>query len=159
MTIGKVIHTTRFYIYILTLLLFPNTAYCQMFPYLKELKDSRERFITFDNKLKGMTTLSGYSYVNTTNDNAKRKVNTYYDAEIQKAEEDYTLTFRNSKPETHEGELYEAKGYKIYMHNISKIEHRRNKDLHRLEQQYYHLIKVYSPYWSRNDRNGKEYFQ
>jgi hypothetical protein len=108
----------------------------------------------FENKLKRMNTVSGYRYVSNTCDNAKREVNTYYDIKIQKAEAKYALTTRNSNPETHEGELHEAKSYKTYLNNISKIELRRNKDLDRLEQQYIHLIKVYSPYWSRNDLYG-----
>jgi len=64
MTIGKVIHTTRTYIYILTLLLFPNIAYCQAGGYggsgliidaLKNYKDYREQVFAFENKLKGLT--------------------------------------------------------------------------------------------------------
>ena len=170
MSIGKVIHSTRTYIYILTLLLFPNITYCQAGGYggggilliydnLKAYKDYRGQVFAFENKLKGMTTLRGYNYVSNTYDNAKREVNTYYDIQIQKAEAKYALTTRNSNPETHKSELHEAKSYKIYMHNVNKIELRRNKDLNRLEQQYIHLIKVYSPYWSRNDLYGNKYFQ
>jgi hypothetical protein len=159
MIIGKVIHSTRSYIYILTLLLFPNIACCQLFPYLQELKDSRDGIITFDNKLKGMTTLSGYSYASSTYDKHKREVNIYYDIEMQKAIAEYSLTFSNSKLETHECNLYESERYNNYTDKVNKIGHRRNRELNRLDQQYNHLIKVYSPYWSRNDRKGKENLQ
>jgi hypothetical protein len=163
MSICKVINKSRSYIYILTLLLFPNIAYCQadaygyglLFSLLENYKDHREQVFIFEKRMKGMTTLSGYSYAGTTNDKAKREVNSYYDMQIQKAEAEYAFTIRNSNPETPEGELYNEKRYRIYMDKLSKIALRRNKSLDQLEHNYNLFIKVYSPYWSRNDNYGK----
>ena len=156
----------RSYIYILILLLIPHIAYCQGSAYgygqllslLANYKNHRESVLTFEKKLKGMTTVGGYTYAGTTNDKAKREVNTYYDMEIKKAGEKYALAIRDSNPETEKGELREAKSYRIYVQNINKIELRRKRDLDLIEQQYNSLIKVYSPYWSGNDRNGIQDF-
>ena len=154
MNISKVIHTTRIYIYIFTLLIFHNTAYSQGSGYgygllideLIKYKDYREQKFTYEKKIKGMTSLRGYSYANTINDNAKRVVNSHFDIKIQKALAEYTRAFSNSKSEE-----YMAERYKNYIDKISEIEIKRNRDLQRLEQQYSKFIKVYSPYWSKND--------
>ena len=159
MNIIKVIHTTRIYFFILTLLIFQNIAYCQgsaygyglLFGELMNYKDYREQRSGFERKIKAMTTLSGYAYAITLNDNSKRGVNSHYDEEVQKALAKYSRAFRNSKSEGQKGELYVAKRYKIYIDKISEIEFKRNRDLQRLEQQYFQFIKVYSPYWSGND--------
>lgn len=166
-TKGNMIHKMRSYISILTLLLFQNIAHCQgspfgygeLFSILKDYVEHREHVAVYEKRLKGMSSMSGYRYVTITNDNAKRAVNARYDTKIQKALAKYSLTLRDSVPETHESELSESKGYKIYMKKVIKIEHRRNKDLQHLEEQYNYMIKVYSPYWSRNDRYGKKYLE
>jgi hypothetical protein len=126
-----------------------------MFPYISgnlfsRVKENRERFLTFDNKLKGMTTVGGYNYVNTTNDKAKRELNSYYDIAIQKAETEYNLSIKNSNPETPESQLYKTERYEIYMSKLNAIALERQKSLDRIEQDYNSIIKVYSPYWARN---------
>jgi hypothetical protein len=156
---NKVIHTSRIYFFIFTLLIFQNIAYCQgsaygyglLFDGLMNYKDFREQRSIFERKIKEMTTLSGYTYAIKLNDNRKKGVNSHYDTEIQKALAKYSRAFENSKSKAQKGELYVAKRYKLYIDKISEIEFKRNRDLQKLEQQYSKFIKIYSPYWSRND--------
>jgi hypothetical protein len=159
MNINKVIHTTRIYFIILILLIFQNTAFCQGGEYgygllidgLMNYKAYREQRSGFERRIKAMTTSRGNAYATHLNDNRIRGVNSHYDEEVQKALAKYSRAFRNSKSEGQKGELYVAKRYKIYIDKISEIELKRNRDLLQLEQQYSKFIRIYSPYWARND--------
>ena len=159
---GKVIQTTRTYVYVLTLLIFPNISFCQMFPYfngalfekVNEWKEMRERFLNFHDKMKGMTSLSAYSYVTSNYENIKSTANIYYDLEIEKAKKEYEVTTWNSNPAIQKDKRLVVNRYTIYTHKLNKIERQRKKDLEALEQQYFRLVRNYSPYWSGNDQNS-----
>ena len=151
----------RIFILILIVTLFSVNSFSQIDPMggvaRNYLQNQIKLLYTFE-KLKSMTTLEGTRAVNTAYINAQRKINTHYDIQVQNAKRQYSLSIKGINPNTQEGELYQARRYKIYMEQISRIELQRNKSLNIVRQQNDELKKSFSIFWSKNDFNNKMKF-